>query len=247
VLYRFEIENTGDAKPDAFIDVTFGPRTAPNLPQTATIKLPGGKKGSTFTAPTTIATQAATAPAPTITTDAESGVSFFAGEVDDPFFFDIPAFARFLASVKTGKPDPTVFQRGRDTFAGYNILTIALRVPRSFRARRTPLGAIPASLALGPCRAIESFPALRRRRRRDRRGALGAPGRRISGNRHRLRFSSRATRPRPARMMRLARVLVTADRPPHLDELLGRRVALRGGLRGGRRLHRLAGQPLGLR
>ncbi len=130
VLYRFEIENTGDAKADAFIDVTFGPRTAPNLPQTATIKLPGGKKGSTFTAPTTIATQAATAPAPTITTDPDTGVSFFAGEVDDPFFFDIPAFSRFLASVKAGTPDPTVFQRGRDTFAGYNILSIALRVPR---------------------------------------------------------------------------------------------------------------------
>jgi hypothetical protein len=130
VLYRIEIENTGDARPDQFIDITFSPRTASNQPQIARIKLPGPSVKNIFTAPTTIATQAATAPNPTITTDANSGVSFFAGEVDDPFFFDIPAFARFLASVAAGTPDPTVFNRGRDTFAGYNILAIVLSVPR---------------------------------------------------------------------------------------------------------------------
>jgi hypothetical protein len=60
-----------------------------------------------------------------------TGVDFFAGEVDDPFFFDIPAFGRFIASVRNGNPDPTVFNRARDTFAGYNILSIALRFPVS--------------------------------------------------------------------------------------------------------------------
>ena len=56
-------------------------------------------------------------------------MSFFAGEVDDPFFFDIPAFAGFVASVLAGAPDPTLFDRGRDTFAGYNIMSIALSIP----------------------------------------------------------------------------------------------------------------------
>jgi hypothetical protein len=126
VLYRFDIENTGDAKADLGIDVTFSPRTAAAEPQTATIKIPGHK---TFTAPTTIATQAAVAPVPTVTTRNSGTIKFFAGEVDDPFFFDIPAFARFLASVKAGTPDATVFSRGRDTFAGYNILAIAVSVP----------------------------------------------------------------------------------------------------------------------
>ncbi|MDB5323362.1 MAG: hypothetical protein JWN40_4993 [Phycisphaerales bacterium] len=126
VLYRFDIENTGDAKADLGIDVTFSPRTAAAEPQTATIKIPGHK---TFTAPTTIATQAAVAPVPTVTTRNSGTIKFFAGEVDDPFFFDIPAFARFLASVKAGSPDATVFSRGRDTFAGYNILAIAVSVP----------------------------------------------------------------------------------------------------------------------
>src|SRR5579884_1974871 len=113
VKYRFEIENTGDAKPDDFIDIMFSPRTASNAPQTATITLPGKGKPK-FTAPTTIATQAGTPPDPTVTTDPASGVSFFAGEVDDPFFFDIPAFNRFVASVTSGHADPTLLQRGRD-------------------------------------------------------------------------------------------------------------------------------------
>jgi len=128
VLYRFAIENTGDAKPDEFIDITFSERTNPTDPQTAIVKLPG--KGNQFTAPTTPPTLAVTPNPQTVTTDPGSGVKFFAGEVDDPFFFDIPAFSRFVASVKAGSPDPSVFSRGRDTFAGYNALGIALSIPR---------------------------------------------------------------------------------------------------------------------
>ena len=47
---------------------------------------------------------AATANPQTITTDPTSGVKFFAGEVDDPFFFDIPGFSRFRASVRLSPP-----------------------------------------------------------------------------------------------------------------------------------------------
>src|SRR6266853_5892968 len=53
IRYRFEIETTGDARPDKFIDVRFSPRiaNAAGVPQaqTATISLPG----RTFTAPST--------------------------------------------------------------------------------------------------------------------------------------------------------------------------------------------------
>lgn len=131
VQFRFDLEQTGDAKPDASIIVTFSERTASGVPQTATITLPGkgNPKKRQFTAPTTPASLAATAPAQVITTDPASGVKFFAGEVDDPFFFDIPAFQRFVASVKAGSPDPTVFSRGRDSFAGYNVLAFALSLP----------------------------------------------------------------------------------------------------------------------
>ena len=129
VRYRFEIENTGDAIPDKFIDVTFGPRTSTATAQTATIALPsGGKRPLVVTAPATNPSLAAAAPAPVVT-DVGNGVSFFAGEVDDPFFFDIPGFNRFVASVLAKAVDPTRLDRGRDSFSGYNVLAIALKVP----------------------------------------------------------------------------------------------------------------------
>lgn len=132
--YRFEIETTGDAKPDKFIDVRFSPRVANAagvpLAQTATINLPNGR---TFTAPSTNSSNSAdVAPTPVLTTDSQSGIIFFAGLTDDPFFFDIPAFARFNGSVRAGAPNPGVFSRGRDTFAGYNTLAIAFSIPVSF-------------------------------------------------------------------------------------------------------------------
>ena len=99
-------------------------------PQTATINLPNG---NTFTAPATNSNNAAdTAPTPVLTTDSQSGVIFFAGLTDDPFFFDIPAFARFNGSIRSGSPNPGVFSRGRDTFSGYNTMSIAFSMPLAF-------------------------------------------------------------------------------------------------------------------
>jgi hypothetical protein len=56
-------------------------------------------------------------------------VKFFAGIVDDPFFFDVPAFTTYLDSIRNGAPSASAFARARDTFAGYNVLAIAVRVP----------------------------------------------------------------------------------------------------------------------
>ena len=83
-----------------------------------------------FSAPTTVSSATASNAAnPVVTTDAATGISFFAGLTDDPFFFDIPAFNRFVGSVLNHATDLTLLDRGRDTFAGYNIQMIALRVP----------------------------------------------------------------------------------------------------------------------
>jgi hypothetical protein len=138
VVYRFEIENTGDTIPDQFIDVTFSPQTARNAPQTATV-VTSTRKGfsknlalnTSFTAPTTVPNVSPTAPPFVVTTNQTSGIRFFAGLTDDPFYFDIPAFARFVASVNAGMPSVASFQRGRDSFAGYNIHSIAIEVPAS--------------------------------------------------------------------------------------------------------------------
>ena len=94
--YRFEIENTGDPRPDIFIDVTFTPKqTASTQVQTATIAF---STGQTFTAPGTVPTLNPTPPDPVVTTDAATGIKFFAGVADDPFNFDITGFARFTAA-----------------------------------------------------------------------------------------------------------------------------------------------------
>jgi hypothetical protein len=126
VLFRFNIENTGDAAPDKFIYVNFDAQTSRSTPQTAHITF----GGNSFTAPTTVSSStAANPPTPVVTTDVATGISFFAGLTDDPFFFDIPAFNRFVSSVLAGTPNVTLLSRGRDSFAGYNIQMIALSVP----------------------------------------------------------------------------------------------------------------------
>jgi hypothetical protein len=127
ILYRIQFDTKGKVDPDKFIDVTFTQRVSTTDPQIATVEIAGGKK---FRAKTTISTLAA-APNPQIINQPENnpGVKFFAGEVDDPFFFDIPAFSRFVASIKAGSPNPALLQRGRDTFAGYNVMAIAVELP----------------------------------------------------------------------------------------------------------------------
>ena len=165
--YRFEIENTGDAQTDLFVDVRFtrgvGRETGPQI---ATVTLPTGRS---FTGPTNIPTQGADVPdieppALTVTTDGVSGASIFAGVTDDPFFLDNTAANRFvLSSINNpGNPNRAIFPNragfnasdgsdpnadtqgpaprqarnqgqnqgpGRDTYAGFNTLTIAISVP----------------------------------------------------------------------------------------------------------------------
>lgn len=133
VVYRFEIENTGDSKADRFIDITFDEQFNRRAPQIAHIKLPNGR---TFNALTTVQTQrgsvneVSVANPQRVTTDPVSGVSFYAGLTDDPFFFDIVGFNRYFT--KLADRDPTAkdeLKRARDSFAGFNIHMIALSVP----------------------------------------------------------------------------------------------------------------------
>ena len=75
IVYRFEIENTGDARADRFIDVVFSEQTGRNVPQTATIYPEGIQtKRGRFTAPATLSTFAAAANPFVVTTDRKSVV-----------------------------------------------------------------------------------------------------------------------------------------------------------------------------
>jgi len=131
VRFRFEIENSGDAIFDKTIDVTFSPRaTALAAPQTQIAKIAVSGIFQALTAPVTNPTLA-NAPNPQVVTPLSNlGIDFYAGIADDPFFFDIVGFNRFVAKAVAG--DPTAgaeLNRGRDSFAGYNTMAIALRVP----------------------------------------------------------------------------------------------------------------------
>ena len=126
--YRIEIENTGDAQTDLGFNFFFSRKLKELTSQTATIQLPNGQ---TFTALTTPESIDDEPNPPIITTNAASGAVFFAGETDDPFFLDVPAVKRYARSAEQnpGNPDRSFFQRGRDTYAGFNTLHIVISVP----------------------------------------------------------------------------------------------------------------------
>lgn len=142
--YRFEIENTGDAIPDTFVDVTYSPGVGRQTGQTATITLPNGYS---FTAPTTYANQEiyptskvspdgqGPSPEPIITTDPVTGAKFFAGAVADPFFLDDTGANLTVASANANPGHPQFnllsLRGGRNTYAGFNVLLTAVEVPVS--------------------------------------------------------------------------------------------------------------------
>ncbi|HEX4640421.1 MAG TPA: DUF4331 family protein [Chthoniobacterales bacterium] len=130
VRYQFQIEGTGDAAFDAFINVTFSSRTNTATAQNATVQMfQGTNKIFDFVAPATNPSLEATAPPQVVTTNSASGVKFSAGPVDDPFFFDIPAFSKWVDSILAGTRNTTFLTRARDSFAGYNTMAITLSIP----------------------------------------------------------------------------------------------------------------------
>lgn len=154
----------GAIKPARIIDVSFTPRTAIAGPedkeilqvpqaQTANAAFIGFKGVTGFTGvsrrdkATGLAvlnpTLSGTAPTRTVSdvtitgATGATGIKFFAGEVDDPFFFDIPGFARTVAGIRDGTlpgdflTNTDFLGRGRDSFAGYNALAIAFSIPKA--------------------------------------------------------------------------------------------------------------------
>jgi hypothetical protein len=116
VVYRFAIDNTGDAVADRNVSFVFSRVSAPGV-QRFRARLPG---------PTVVignVTPPSAGDDPVIVDGPPgSNISVFAGPRDDPFFFDGVGFARVRAG------DPTGF-RGEDSFAGFNVSAIAVALP----------------------------------------------------------------------------------------------------------------------
>ena len=132
IVTMIDFEITGDAVIDGSAAFQFSPQVSRTAPQTCTVTVLNAAGNPVFstTAPTTLSSTAAVPPPQTVTTH-PSGLKIFAGMTDDPFFFDIPGFGAFTASVLAGAPDPTRLARGRDSFAGYNTMAIVVSFPRS--------------------------------------------------------------------------------------------------------------------
>lgn len=64
----------------------------------------------------------------------ENGMKFFAGPRDDPFFFDLGQYQAILGGTASGFK--TV---GTDTFAGTNVLSVVIEVPKSKLGTATTL------------------------------------------------------------------------------------------------------------
>lgn len=123
VLTEINIDNNGDNVEDLVIQAIrkgnkmyfFGPVAPGTTGTTSTIKTnaaAGNVKISQYGESATISSQ--------------NGMTFFAGPRDDPFFFDLGQYSAILAGTAGGFNNP-----GTDTFAGTNVLSIVVEVPKS--------------------------------------------------------------------------------------------------------------------
>ena len=124
VMIEFNIDTNGDNIEDMVIQATardgkmyfFGP-VAPS------------QTGLNSTIVTTTANQASvdiTTYGETAMVENSNGMKFFAGPRDDPFFMDFAQYGQIIAGNATSFNSP-----GADTFAGTNVMSIVVEVPKS--------------------------------------------------------------------------------------------------------------------
>ncbi|MBV8062688.1 MAG: DUF4331 family protein [Nevskia sp.] len=117
VIFTYHIDTNCDAKPDIDVNVRFGVNSAGQT-GVQLENLPGA--GATLVA----------GPVETINTT-PSGLRFFAGLKDDPFFFDFQGFSATEASFDTTNRTSTgklLFDNKRDSFGGRNITAIVFEM-----------------------------------------------------------------------------------------------------------------------
>lgn len=125
VLYEINIDNTGDNVEDLVIQClvqngkmrVYGPVAPATTGTTSTIVATGPV--------TEVNVTSYNSSAPAIGTNG-NGTRIFAGPRDDPFFFDLTRFKEIIGGHETSFRDT-----GIDTFAGTNVMSIAIEVPKA--------------------------------------------------------------------------------------------------------------------
>ena len=134
-IIEFNIDNTGDNKEDLVIQCKYNASTnsidvygpiAPSETGTRS-KLEGNVSASAVVT-------AYGAASPTIGTGA-TGIKVFAGPRDDPFFFDLNQYKKIVAGTATSFNNP-----GTDAFAGTNVMSIVVEVPKSMLGSAATIG-----------------------------------------------------------------------------------------------------------
>ncbi|MFV5701225.1 DUF4331 family protein [Flavobacterium sp. XS2P12] len=123
VMVEINIDNNNDNVEDLVIQAIkrddkmyfFGP-VAPGTTGTSSMVKTTAASGNV-----TISAYGATA-----LTSEQNGMKFFAGPRDDPFFFDLGQFKAILGGTASGFNNP-----GVDTFAGTNVMSIVVEVPKA--------------------------------------------------------------------------------------------------------------------
>jgi len=133
VMYEFNIDNTGDNIEDLVIQClvqkgkmrVYGP-VAAGTPGTVSMVKTNGPL-------TEVAVTTYGAGSPIVGTNA-NGITAFAGPRDDPFFFDLVRYKEIIAGTQSGFRNP-----GVDTFAGTNVMSIVVEIPKSLLGSATTI------------------------------------------------------------------------------------------------------------
>lgn len=125
-LLEFNIDNNNDKIEDLVIQCKYDAVSnemrvyGPILPSATGTK---SKLEGSVTARTTVTAYSAGSP---VIGTGTSGIKVFAGPRDDPFFFDLNRYKAILAGTAPGFNNP-----GTDTFAGTNVMSVVVEVPKS--------------------------------------------------------------------------------------------------------------------
>ncbi|MHA6278664.1 DUF4331 family protein [Salinimicrobium sp. CAU 1759] len=125
VMIEFNIDNDGDFVEDLVIQAVprngkmyiLGPVAPKQTGLTSTLTAESAKDVTSVKI-TEYGEEAITA--------SKRGITAFAGPRDDPFFFDFAQYSAIIAGEASGFNDP-----GTDTFAGTNVMSVVVEVPKS--------------------------------------------------------------------------------------------------------------------
>lgn len=123
VMIQVNIDNSGDNVEDLVIQAVFNDgKMSVYGPVKPSVTGKSGKVETDATETTVNISKYGS----TATIGNDNGIKVFAGPRDDPFFFDLVAYQNVLAGTASGFSNP-----GSDTFAGTNVMSVVIEVPKS--------------------------------------------------------------------------------------------------------------------